>query len=123
MRHGAALRVAAPARVVAVPRHPHQRRQLRGGGAQRAGQLRLKRSMSNIFQRLIKYFTVCCVDLQRAEQSALVTTALVLDMLTLTAGLYTDIAVRGTLSTSESSYCLQCLHTFSIHNSIDTLLG
>ena len=52
---------------------------------------------------VIKIFTVCCADLQRAEQSALVTTALVLDMLT--AGLYTDMAVRGTLSTSESSYC------------------
>ena len=51
MRQGAALRVAAAARVVAVPRHPHQRRQLRGGGAQRAGQLGLKHDifMSKIF--------------------------------------------------------------------------
>ena len=63
---------------------------------------------------VIKIFTVCCADLQRAEQSALVTTALVLDMLRLTAGLYTVMAVRGTLSTSESSYCL---HIFSVHKS------
>lgn len=55
---------------------------------------------------------MCCADLQRAEQSALVTTALVLDMLT--PGLYTDMVVRGTLSTSKSS---DCLHIFSVHKS------